>query len=343
MRRPRYKGKYPRHFQEKYKELNPELYSEEIEKIKNSGRTPVGTHTSIMVREVLVALAPNEGNIILDLTLGYGGHCQEFCARLKEGRVIAFDQDAIELEKTKMRLSSQFPNLNLSFVTGNFRKLSQELAVLGMGLGAVKVDVVFADLGLSSMQIDKPERGFNLNVDMPLDLRMDTSKGLPAYALLADLSVEKLQKILIDFCDEPFAYRMAKSILEVQKGPKTGVLTTFGLKRVVGQTVAQIRNYPQDPQRATRRILQALRIWVNEELDSLKDLLDQLPNVLNRGARVGFLTFHSGEDRLVKKFFQQSGLWSQVGGPVQPTGTEIQFNRRARPAKFRWGIYSGQL
>lgn len=336
-RRPRYSGKYPKRPKEKYKELNPSLYPEEVAHIEAKGRTVLGSHKPIMVEEILSALSLKDGDRVVDLTLGYGGHSMAFLKAVQpKGRLIAFDQDPIEFQRTTQRFLDQgLSESQFLFINKNFRHLQAELEAQSVS----RVDAVLADLGLSSMQIDFPERGFSLKHDSPLDLRMNPTVGKSGAELLKTISVDRLSEVLSQFGDEPFPHKVAVALLEAANSGK--LETTHHLRDVVLKAIKRIPGYPLDKDKAPTRILQAVRIEVNEELASLEEVLRQIPHVMRPGGRVAFLSFHSGEDRLVKKFFQRglkSGLFESIHGPVLATAEEVGLNRRAKSAKLRFGV-----
>src|SRR5687768_16963262 len=213
-RRPRYAGKHPRKFSEKYKEHAPEKYPETLQKVLESGKTPAGTHRPIMVEEVLEALRLKPGDIAVDATLGYGGHATEILQRIQPGgRLLALDTDPIELPKTEARLrAAGFGPDVLTIVQSNFAGLARVLAANGVEAA----DIIVADLGLSSMQIDNPERGFTYKFDGPLDLRMNPNKGRSAADLLTRINGAKLEELLRENADEPRAESLAHAILETQ-------------------------------------------------------------------------------------------------------------------------------
>src|SRR2546430_2016320 len=319
-RRPRYVGKNPRHFSEKYKEHAPERYADDVAKVIASGKTPAGTHRPVMVREIVEVLAPQSGELAVDCTLGYGGHAVALLSALQPGgRLIGLDVDPIELPKTEARLRS------LGFGPDTFTVHRTNFAGLARVLPE-PADIVFADLGLSSMQMDDPERGFTYKYDGPLDLRMNPQRGKTAAALLANLDEPALAALLLENADEPHADRIAHAIL------KTSVSTTI-------QLAAVIRRAGGDDD-SVRRVFQALRIAVNDEFGTLDAFLNNLPFCLKAGGRVAILTFHSGEDRRVKQSFQsgeRSGTYSEVAHEVlRPTSEELRANPRSRSAKLRW-------
>ncbi len=339
-RRPRYRGTHPRRFEEKYKERNAEKYPETIAKVIESGKTPAGTHRPICVREILEVLAPRSGEMAVDCTLGYGGHAMELLPRLLPGgRLFGLDVDSIELPKTEERLrASGVPTEALTVCHSNFAGLARVLAAQGVS----GVDMVLADLGCSSMQFDNPARGFSFKLEGPLDLRMNPNKGRPASALLAAVDEATLTRILQDNADEPKATEIARAIkLEQSRSPIT---TTSALTRVIRAVLAGPRQSMPTSERDTsvRRVFQALRIAVNEEFTALETFLRFLPDCLNPGGRVAILTFHSGEDRRVKKAFQEgqrNGVYATVAREViRPGAEEVRANPRASSAKLRWAI-----
>lgn len=338
-RRVRYSGTHPRHFEEKYKELNPELYSDEVKKIIDQGKTPAGMHRPILVKEVLEALAPKPGMVGLDATLGFGGHAQEILKLIiPGGRLIAIDVDPLELPKTEARLRGLGFLEDVLYVRRmNFAGLPQLLPEAG---GAF--DFILADLGVSSMQLDNPSRGFSFKTDAPLDLRLNPSKGESASALLKSISREELTELLTENSDEPHAIVIAKTIFENNQK----IDSTKQLVELVNQA---LRNLPkitryEEVKRSLQRTFQALRIAVNNELTVLDQFLNLLPGCLKEGGHVAILTFHSGEDRRVKKSFlegHRNGLYSQISCEViRPSSEERYANPRATSAKLRWAVKS---
>lgn len=330
LRRPRYRGKNPRRFEEKYKERDPQRYGDTIAKVLASGKTPAGTHRPIMVQEILEALAPRPGEIALDCTLGYGGHAQEILARISPGgRLFGLDADPIELPKTEARLRSLgYGPEAFSAHRSNFAGLPQILAKAELA-GA---DLILADLGVSSMQIDDPSRGFSTKYEGPLDMRMNPGRGQSASELLGGIDAAKLARLLEENSDEPQAERLA-SALAGKSFP-----TTLSLASAVR---AQLSRFPEESVELTiRRVFQALRITVNDEFSALDALLRQLPTSLNPGGRVAIVTFHSGEDRRVKKSFasgRNAGLYSEISdGVIRPSAAERTANPRSSSAKLRW-------
>ena len=331
-RRPRYSGKNPRRFEDKYKEHNPEKYAETVAKVLASGKTPAGTHRSIMVAEILEVLAPQPGNIAVDCTLGYGGHTREILGRIQPGgRLIGLDADPIELPKTEKRLRDLgFGPETFVAHRSNFAGLPQVLASEQLA-GA---DVILADLGLSSMQIDDPSRGFSTKFEGPLDMRMNPQRGQPASALLAKITPDALATLLVENSDEPHASKVAPAL-----AGKTFSSTTE-LAKAIRAALPPMRK--EDGNLTIRRVFQALRIAVNDEFSALDTFLRNLPHCLNSGGRVAILTFHSGEDRRVKKSFEaglQAGSYAKISPEViRPTPEELHSNPRSAPAKLRWAV-----
>lgn len=327
-RRVRYSGKNPRRFEEKYKEHGSDAAT--IAKVLASGKTPAGTHRPIMVAEILDVLAPKPGNIAVDCTLGYGGHTQELLgAILPDGKLIGLDADPLELSKTEARLRSLgFDQTVLITRRSNYAGLPQVLASLNIP-GA---DLILADLGLSSMQIDDPERGFSVKFDGPLDMRLNPQRGQPASAFLQKADPRELADLLAENADEPNAAMLAPLLAG------KFFITTQALASAI--RAALPRQGKQDSDLTVRRVFQALRIAVNDEFSALETLLRHLPACLNPGGRVAILTFHSGEDRRVKKAFtagMRDGLYAEISGEViRPTPEERNSNPRSSPAKLRW-------
>jgi 16S rRNA (cytosine1402-N4)-methyltransferase len=335
-RRPRYPGKNPRGFHDKYKELNPERYAADVQKILASGKTPAGSHRPIMVDEALRCLQPGAGDVAVDCTLGGGGHAQAILERVQPGgRLIGLDVDPLELPRTEARLrAAGFGPETFVARHGNFAGLPQVLAAEGLAAA----DLIMADLGVSSMQIDNPDRGFSYKEPGPLDMRMNPSHGEPAWQLLARLSEEQLARLLTENADEPHAELIAR--LLKQKPVKT-THAVEGLVRT-GLTAALPKLAKADVKMSVRRTFQALRIAVNDEFSALDALLRSLPQCLAPGGRVVVITFHSGEDRRVKKAFRagsRAGVYSSVADEViRSTKEETYANRRAAAAKLRWAV-----
>jgi 16S rRNA (cytosine1402-N4)-methyltransferase len=335
-RRPRYSGKYPRHFAEKYKEHNPGRHAETVAKVLASGKTPAGTHRPIMVREVLEMLVPQPGQTIVDCTLGFGGHAAEILPLVQPGGLlIGLDADPIELPKTEARLRS------LGFSEKTFLAVRSNFAGLPKVLGSLNihgVDAIIADLGVSSMQLDDPSRGFSLKFEGPLDMRMNPQRGQPASALLEKTSTPALATFLQQNADEPHATELALALAG------KSFASTSSLAAKIRDALSHLRKDDQDA--SIRRVFQTLRIAVNEEFSALESLLRALPSALKPGGRAAILTFHSGEDRRVKKSFQAglaAGAYSDIAPEVvRPSAEERRVNPRSAPAKLRWAIRSAK-
>ncbi len=341
-RRVRYSGTHPKNFAEKYKEHNPEKYGDTIERVIQKGSTPAGMHISICVQEILDFLQIQPGQIGLDATLGYGGHTKEMLRCLEgKGHIYGLDVDPIESAKTKERLANQgFGEDILTVRLQNFADIDSLVQETGK-----KFDFVLADLGVSSMQIDNPERGFSYKVDGPLDLRMNPQKGTSAAERLKEVTEEELQGMLLENADEPFAEEIASTVMKWQKKGKP-IETTTDLKHVIEEALCYVpkAERAEAVKKSCQRTFQALRIDVNSEFEVLHAFLEKLPEVLNPGGRVAILTFHSGEDRLVKKSFKElekAGIYREVCKDViRPSAEECARNSRAKCTKMRWAIRS---
>ena len=329
-RRPRYSGKNPRRFEDKYKEHNPGRYAETVEKVLASGKTPAGTHRPIMVAEILELLAPKPGEVAVDCTLGYGGHAQAILPRLAPGgKLLGLDADPIELPKAEARLRTLgfSPEIFIAH-RSNFAGLPQVLAANEIA-GA---DLILADLGVSSMQIDDPTRGFSVKFDGPLDMRMNPQRGQPASAFLAKISPDALAALLVEYADEPHAAALAPALAG----------KTFASTKSLASAIRAVlpRLNKDDCDLSIRRVFQSLRIAVNDEFSALDTFLRNLPACLNPGGRVAILTFHSGEDRRVKKSFE-AGLRDGIY-PTSPAESSVRRRRSAmptrvpRPPNLRW-------
>ena len=336
-RRPRYSGKNPRAFEEKYKERDPQRYAETVAKVIASGKTPAGTHRPIMVAEILEVLAPKPGEMVVDCTLGYGGHARELLARLQpDGHLLGLDADPVELSKTEARLrEAGFGPEVFTAIRSNFAGLPQALGECGMRNaehGMTRADCILADLGLSSMQLDDPARGFSTKGDGPLDMRMNPQRGQPASALLAKTSPNALANLLRANADEPRATALADAL--------AGHTLTTTRELVAAIRAALPTMHKGEADLTVRRVFQALRIAVNDEFSALDTLLRHLPACLNPGGRVAVLTFHSGEDRRVKHAFAaglRDGVYAAIAEEViRPTVEERRDNPRSSSAKLRW-------
>lgn len=339
-RRIRYSGSHPRRFEEKYKELDPERYAADVAKVIASGKTPAGTHRPILVPEILDILALKPGDLVGDCTLGFGGHAREMLARIVPGgRLVGFDVDPLELPRTVERLrQAGFGEDVFTAVRGNF-------AGLGAGLvahGLKGFDAVLADLGVSSMQLDDPARGFSFKGDGPLDLRLNPSRGKTAADWVATVSEEALAKAMQENADEPAAALVAREV--VQARAAAPILRTRQFAGLLHEILKKHRLTKDrvEGDARIRRVFQAIRIAVNDEFGVLETLLRQLPDCLAPGGRAAILTFHSGEDRRVKKAFQdgfRSGIYQAVSDAViRPGPEELRSNPRSASAKLRWAL-----
>ncbi len=343
-RRPRYSGTHPRNYQEKYKELQPEKYAETISKVIQKGSTPAGMHISICVQEILDILRIQPGQRGLDATLGYGGHTKEMLKCLNgQGHLYALDVDPIESAKTAKRLEEAgFGPALLTVRLQNFAQIDQVAAEVG------QFDFVLADLGVSSMQIDNPERGFSYKTEGPLDLRMNPQTGISAAQRLQEISKEELCGMLIENANETYAEEITEQVmLTFKRGGK--IETTSQLRKVIEEALDIIpaagKNEAEKKEalkKSCQRTFQALRIDVNNEFEVLFELLEKLPQVLNPGGRAAILTFHSGEDRLVKKSFQKylrEGVYCEIATEaIRASKEECIRNPRAQSAKLRWAV-----
>lgn len=338
-RRVRYKGTHPRSFHEKYKELNPEKYQDTIAHVIEKGGTPAGMHIPIMVPEILDFLQIQPGDRGLDATLGYGGHTAKMLECLQgQGHICALDVDPVEMEKTRARLAAMGYGADiLTVLHQNFANIDLVEEEYG------KFQFVLADLGVSSMQIDNPERGFTYKYDGPLDLRLDPTRGTSAAERLRELTQEEIEGMLVTNSDEPYAAEIAKAVTAVfRRGGR--IDTTLELRDVIGQALCAL---PEKKRRETlkkscARTFQALRIDVNSEFEVLEAFLSKLPDVLAPGGRAAILTFHSGEDRLVKQSFKslyREGVYREISKDViRPSAQECNSNSRARSTKMRWAV-----
>lgn len=336
-RRPRYRGKNPRRFEDKYKEHNPERYADTVAKVRAAGKTPAGQHVPIMVAEIMEVLAPKPGERAVDCTLGYGGHATVLLKAVQpRGQLLALDQDPIEIVKTEARLRRpDLPRDALIVRRTNFAALRRVQEQIGWTEGA---DVILADLGVSSMQLDNPARGFSFKNAGPLDMRMNPQRGVPAGELLGKINVETLAELLGENADEPRARLLAVALAGRELKDTQALVSAVraALPRAVST---------EDADATVRRVFQAVRIAVNEEFTALESFLRELPDALRPGGRVAVLTFHSGEDRRVKKAFQvfeRLGIFSRMNEEVvRPSAEEVRGNPRAAPAKLRWAMKSG--
>ncbi|MEI6875072.1 MAG: 16S rRNA (cytosine(1402)-N(4))-methyltransferase RsmH [Spirochaetota bacterium] len=335
-RRQRYKGSHPRAYGEKYKELSPELYPGDIEKILARGATPAGSHRSICVAEVLEVLSPKPGEIAVDATLGYGGHAAEILRAIQPGgRLYGLDQDPVEIVKTEARLRAEgFTADSFQVWRMNFSELPSLIASEKLG-GA---DMILADLGVSSMQIDNPGRGFTFKHEGPLDMRMDPDRGRSAAELLLTMGESRLRDIIADYSDESEAPVIAR-VLTQRRGT---ILTTKDLTAAIRDALQSRMNGEDETRKIIRRVFQALRIEVNGELVALERLLAALPDCLARGGRVALLCFHSGEGNRIEASFAkglEDGTFAKVATePIKAGAAERYDNPRSSSARLWWAV-----
>ena len=341
-RRVRYAGTHPKRFEEKYKELNPEKYASDVQRIIEKGHTPAGMHISIMVQEILDFLNIQPGQVGVDATLGYGGHTRAMLEKLQgNGHIYGLDVDPIESVKTEKRLREAGYGEEIFTVRlQNFADIDK----LALDMGR-RFDFILADLGVSSMQIDDPKRGFSYKVEGPLDLRLNPQKGISGAERLLELNRKEIEHMLVENADEPFAEKIANNIMKWRYMCKP-IETTTQFRDCIAEALAFL---PKNEQKETikktcQRCFQALRIDVNGEFEALYAFMEKLPSVLAPGGRVAVLTFHSGEDRLVKKAFQalqRTGVYKDVAKDViRPSAEECVKNSRAKSTKMRWAIRS---
>lgn len=338
-RRVHYKGKYPKKFEEKYKELQPEKYGDTIAHVIEKGNTPAGMHISIMVKESLDFLQIKPGEIGFDATLGYGGHTKAMLERLEgQGHIYATDVDPEESAKTKKRLADLgFGEEILTVRLQNFCTIDEIAKEVG------GFDFILADLGVSSMQIDNPKRGFSFKVDGPLDLRLNQEAGISAAERLDTITREELAGMLYENSDEPYCEELAKAITdEIRKGNR--IDTTTKLRAVIEKTLDFLpeKEKKDTIKKTCQRTFQALRIDVNREFEVLYEFMEKLPDALRPGGRVAILTFHSGEDKLVKRALKEgykAGIYADYAKDVvRPSAQECVKNGRARSTKMRWAV-----
>jgi 16S rRNA (cytosine1402-N4)-methyltransferase len=301
--------------------------------------TPAGEHRPVMLAEVLATLALRPGAIVVDCTLGWAGHSVEMLLAVgPTGRLIGFDLDADNLTRARERLEPL--GLPYSVHHSNFAALPSILATENLAC----VDGVLADLGMSSMQVDDAERGFSYVRDGPLDMRMDRTRGRPASQFLASIGQEELARALSELGDEPEADRIAAAI--VASRGQTTLERTSDLVRIIQDAVGEKGPWRLHPTPGSwnlhpaARTFQALRILVNRELANLEQLLRVLPGALRSGGSAAIISFHSGEDRLVKAAFRaglREGTYAAISpDPIRAASAERIANPRSRSAKLRW-------
>lgn len=331
-RRKRYRGTHPRRFAERYKELNAPDHPGTVGKVLASGKTPAGSHVPVMVEEVLAALELAPGMNGVDATLGHGGHAARILEKIKPGGfLLGLDADPVELPRTEARLraAGHGPEC-FAAERSNYAGIAKSLAARGID----GVDFVFADLGCSSMQLDNPARGFSFKEDGPLDMRMNPQRGVSAADWLRTVKLDRLEAVLRENADEPRAAELAAELAG------RGFGGTLAFADAVRRVLSGIGLREEEIGLSVRRVFQAVRIAVNEEFGALESFLRVVPACLKRGGRLAVLSFHSGEDRRLKKALREGlreGVWSETSGEVITAGPrERHANPRSQPAKLRW-------
>lgn len=345
-RRPRYSGTHPRSFAQKYKEHAPDEHPEHTEHLREKGKTPASTHVPAMLAEVLEHLAPKPGATVVDCTLGYGGHARAILERITadgaSGRLIGLDVDAVELPKTIERLRAMFGD-SLHAHRMRYAGIAKALRLEGLE----QVDGILADLGVSSMQLDDPGRGFSVKNDGPLDLRMDDRLVRTGARVVNTTKEAELASALRELADEPDADAIARVV--VARRDSRPFVRTFDLVDAVFEAKHLTRaEWRASAARRARAIhpatltFQALRMVVNDELGNLRALLRVAPLCLRAGGRFVVISFHSGEDRLVKEAFRSglgAGVYAAIADePLRPSGEELAANARASPARLRFAV-----
>ena len=303
----------------------------------------MGKHISVLLEESISSLNLDESSIIVDATLGYGGHSSNILERIKKGHLFAFDQDSEAIRHSTDRLNKI--GTNFTIVKSNFVHLQEELNRLGV----YKIDGALFDLGVSSPQLDDEERGFSFHNDAKLDMRMDRDQSLSAYEVVNNYSKEELSKIFYKYGEDKFANNIAKKIVEYRENKP--IETTLELVDIIKTAVPMKFRIDKHP---ARQIFQAIRIEVNHELDVIEPAINQALDMLNVGGRVAVITFHSLEDRLVKTIFKEKcKIDDRVKGlpnipeeylpdfklvynkAIAPSEEELKNNPRARSSKLR--------
>lgn len=359
-RRVRYKGTHPRRFEERYKELDPTAHPELLDHVRSQGRTPAGTHVPVLMKELLEVLAIRPGAAVADCTLGFGGHALEIIKRIVPGgHFVGLDLDGGELKKTTERLQREFSkgneatqgeteaaSLRLSFHRSHFAGLAKAMKSEGLN----GFDAVYADLGVSSMQIDDPLRGFSYKHDGPLDMRMDDRLTRKAADVLASLTEDEFRRALIELADESKAGRIAEVVM--RNRARQPINSTRQLVDLVfeakGISRRSWRERPPEQKGALHpaaKTFQALRMMVNDEVAGLAQFLRVVPHCLRPRGRVAVISFHSGEDARVASAFQEGmecGTFSEVSDiPTVPSTGEVAANPRSRSALMRWAVKAG--
>ena len=300
-------------------------------------------HVSVLLNESISSLNLKENSIIVDATLGYGGHSSSILDRIKKGYLFAFDQDSEAIRHSTDRLSKV--GANFTIIKSNFVHMKEELNKRGIE----KVDGILFDLGVSSPQLDEKMRGFSFHEDAPLDMRMDQEQELTAYDVVNNYSKEELARIFLKYGEDKFSNNIAKKIVEYRTTKK--IETTLELVEIIKTAVPMKFRIDKHP---ARQIFQAIRIEVNHELDVLEPALNQALDLINVGGRVSVITFHSLEDRIVKNIFREKcSIDEKLKGlpnipeeylpdfklvenkAIVPSEEELERNPRARSSKLR--------
>lgn len=305
------------------------------------------SHVSVLLNETIEGLNIREDGIYVDGTLGGGGHAFYVCEKLSDkARFIGIDQDAAAIKAASVRLSPYIDKVHIDIIRSNYQKIPQILHDLNVN----GVDGIVLDLGVSSYQLDTPERGFSYREDAPLDMRMDQSKQMTAKDIINEYSEEELYRVIRDYGEEKFARNIAKHIVNARK--EKVINTTFELNEIIKAAIPiRARSAGGHP---SKRTFQAIRIELNQELTILEQSIDQMIDLLNSGGRICIITFHSLEDRIVKRRFRINenpctcppdfpkcvcGKVSKgkviTRKPILPSEQEILENRRSKSAKLR--------
>ncbi|WP_373441342.1 16S rRNA (cytosine(1402)-N(4))-methyltransferase RsmH [Metamycoplasma equirhinis] len=291
-------------------------------------------HIPVLLNEVIESLQIKPNGIYVDLTLGRAGHSQEILKKLENGKLICFDKDIEAINESKTKLAKI--NCNFILIKNDFRNLKSELEKLNIN----KVSGIIADLGVSSPQLDNKNRGFSYSQDANLDMRMDLDNKLTAAEIINNYSEVEIEKILYQNADVKLAKLIAKAIVKSRP-----INTTFELNELLKNTLPAKIVREKNPSKA---VFQAFRIAVNDELGALEEMLNQIPNLLEVNGKLAIITFHSKEDAIVKKYFQNLNYHDPLLDklPIQvnkkwrqktifPSENEKQINKRSRSAKLR--------
>lgn len=300
-------------------------------------------HISVLLNETISSLNLNENSVIVDATLGYGGHSSNILERISKGYLFAFDQDSEAIRHSTNRLNAI--GTNFTIIKSNFVNMKSEL----LKLGVTQVDGVMFDLGVSSPQLDEEERGFSYHNDAKLDMRMDRDQKLSAYEVVNNYSKEDLTRIFLKYGEDKFSSNIAKKIVEARSVKP--IETTLELVEIIKTAVPMKFRIDKHP---ARQIFQAIRIEVNHELDVIEPAINQALDLIKVGGRVSVITFHSLEDRIVKKLFKekceiderirglpnipeeyQANFRLVTNKAIVPSEEELEKNPRARSSKLR--------